>query len=743
MRLLIAFKELKSNLIRTISYIFCMILIMFVLILCISFENVILEATHQSNNDQFHNYDFILCTDDNNARYYQNDIIYNINSINDNFVEIVPLIKMQGYFKDSIITIYTCSDNDFKKIVPNIKITDKVIVSKDIADKIIQIELFNQEYEFETVISKDHFFRDGTIFIPSNIVNEISYFKNFNIKNIANFTLFKAKENINISSWKNKILAEFSDYPIEILITDCKTFGVNKEIYSNFISIMSLTLFVVSLTLIVVLYYLTKRFIYSQKQTKDVLHLLGSNKYNYLFILLIEGIILYLITILVTFFTSNYVLEILGKIIYSNYRCNLGYTNWIIISVLIFVINNIIIMICYRNTDKIKYDEKFNIKKNLYIFLIMLLLSILLRILAIYINTYLFLMLLIIALFVQFIRILIYYCSKFFKKNNPFGLYFLNTIKNSSIYFSTICIISIIFVATNLLLAADYHAYDIVENDYGVFNVDYFVTDVSDGISLQNDSYRLNKSMTTLKDVEHDIYLVNTFDFAYIFNAKTTKELPDNYVIIPIKYKYLYDYKINDKLTLEIDGIFKEYVLSGFFEVNNLHMIVAGNLTNEYNGFACKEKPIIEGDGNYQINSLKHLKQYSINGTYDKMKFIKMMCYCVILVLIIILINNYSMLFWQKKDEYEKLWLIGLSSNEFRKNFIYEFLFIALLMIISILFSPLIINVGSKYLIHSGKYFKEKQIPLFKLISFYLIALGGYVVSIIYYLINVKKIHQD
>lgn len=765
---------------------------------------------------QYEDIDISISIDENsNSRYFSITHLYdNIDKQKFNFVspyfEIKTLINLkdsQNYVNvlaSSLETLKSVSDiNNINSIKAN-----EVLITKTISQEFninlndeISLKIGTNDINYKVIgIVENGIMNEYTLFIDKTAnINyllkamdpKLENLPSIFVKNLYNKIYIGLKNNQEIDT----VLEDISNIPAYNNLVVEKIINIdriNEHVLRN-TSILYLVFAVIIFAVLLVMNSTTSVVFEERKKSFSTVLLLGGNR-RFIFILFIcEVFILILTSSISSIFITNLIYKTGLLYIDSNLKFSLSNKDIIIglstVSITLFIITIFnFIKVSKQSSLQLGSYKISNQKRNRTIIIVgfiilitcMLIYYKFIEELISYNYSALVKLSFCIIFGYLFYQICLILLERIYKnKRTFFTLISIDTFKSNKVMHSTIHVLLISFAIIILLISSNSFVKDKLNENVNSVKADFAMTNISSNYDYTYENLVNNEkvknvdkayfySNTKLKET-NSIFLYHVsldpdsiddyFDF--MIDEKTLMKLNDTntgYVILPNKFYYANGYRVNDKITLELNKEYnnEEFIIAGFYNFKVEDYVIT-NIYN-YKKYQSLKPNSILLNSSIEKNQLKNfiIENYSYTHFYlmdfDEMilyyntRIEKMVDYIVYIIFIIIvcfsmtIFNNSALLFSQMKSLYSRLSILGASKIKLVKNIILESSLMLFLVILSIILISPIFSINIKYLIIFFGSFVDINVKRIDIINGIVISSGIYLISYIYYLLKLYKL---
>lgn len=717
-----------------------------------------------------------------------------------NYFKIASLSYNEGdYF---YVDIIMSNLHDFKKTGNLVQYpfdlleSDEIIITKSLSadknlkeDDVLFLEMGSDKilYKIVAIVEDGGLIKGSTVFID----------KNSNIKNIltaiypeldsldqmvfsklcngAYLYLSEGKDNSEVINVLNSI-DEYQNLTISESINKDEIITiVNRNIayFSVGIALVLLSiLFVVQSSLIVIFNDRLKQLGIMKTlggTQKDFLVIIIFEILFYLFLAIIFGPILCLIML-------RFGLDLIG----SNYAFTINFINLIYTFLTLIVLYGIIVYFSFLRVRKLAIHSIIKTSKfktvNWIVTLSLFIISIFLFVLNnIYLSSFetikykgLFNYILIIVIGIILAKIIFKLVSYIFKKKTVFGLIFIDDVYRNKITKSIIIVLLVAFTSIVIFVGLSRVDERRIESLYEQTLVDLAITNIikeddleiflnnNDKVDFYDTGLLYNNII--LNNQNRNLQMISITNFQNYFDFGLESSIIEEFnntdrafIILPLDYQFLYNYKVGDEVSLEITEIFNDesFEIIGFFQSKYEELILTNvSLLNTYESMDYNTIFINSNNKNLLKNEL--INKYSNNLYYiidfkDFIKdidiysrnlrhFLSFISLFFIFCFIFTILNNSILLFESNKNLFARMKIIGCSKKTLAKNIIYQYLLIAFVCIVSSFLVIFIIMNNVKYILLFFNVYQEVNLILSDYLLGYFISVMVFFVSYLYYL---------
>lgn len=816
----LAYKNIISTKLRSIILFITFIILLFLSIIAFSTKPFLYDYYHHYHFGKYKNIDLYLTYDENSSvRFFSiRELINNIN-IEEDFNFIAPFFETTSLIelKDndlSYVKIMAGNIEALKNInhhipddLSNIN-ANEIIITTTISElynvrKNDNIKLFvgNEAVNFKIIeIIKD----DGLLYGETVFIDKDSYIssflnasgKNYGLtKNIYNTVYFDIKDKSKIQDIKNEI--ESIPYYRDLHLTIKETFNneLIQESVGNISSLFYLAYIFILFAIILVLQSTLTLIFEERKSQIGIIKILGGNNRFSFIAILIEFLIYSLPAIIISYLIGNLIVNSGLKYIGSSLRYQIPLKSTIYGTLLVFF--GIIIITTYNylrifKTSHIKLstNHRINYKENSLINFIIFLISIILLISIKYIKLdievkaliYIILAFILIFLTCRLLLTILKYILKYKKRKNLFTLISPNVLNDNKIVKQVINVLIISFIIIVFLSGLRDYIYkrgNLIKDN---INIDIAITNVVNKMDVTYNELKEHENISSIDkaylyknvyikevnavfwyNVSVDANKINNY-FNIHVDSKIIDLLNDKntpYILLPIKYHYIYDLNIGDKVTLTLNNSYdnEEFHIVDFIDIGISDFIITNiNVLNKYkelnpnsillnlnnNDKDFRIDFIKEYNKNmYQVIDFNLLIGNMINLFYEIMQYLIYIIIVMIICFMLTIFNNSILQFNNLKPLYSRLRVLGCPYQKLTKNIIYEILVIALIISLSIIIMLPIINNNFHYLLLFFNSYEKIYINSNSTLIGFILAVIMYFISYLYYFHQLKNLNYS
>lgn len=690
------------------------------------------EAIIQNEIDASNGYEVVLQTDNNSeTRFFPIDNIENADRynmyINDSASFFKSSVIIVNESKNRIANFYASDIDNIKKMI-NIESTEinnkEVIISKSTASKynykkneLISLNIGNDidEYEIIEIVEDHSFIKEDVLVFNKMAVSDILDVEYLLIKDMANTVYFSLNEGVSID---DAIIYIKDDLLVNVLIPylDIPLLDLNLNVDQTFdeqtvavkISSYRVSISIISVLIICLLFLLINsliaRSVKSRQKDLEIISLLGGSKWYFIKIHFIEMIIYILLALFITVLVIPVLFTLFLQTIFSGSRYTL---NIEVIKTFFLALLFLILIIGY-NYYKIFAKIKTIYIKKIYILIFDILLMLITMGLKTFINNNFLtiFMFFSIAIFLGLLlEYMLYWVSYLFRKQKSvFGFVNARYIAKSKNYLYSVrlllaCFISIIFViiinsyiSNQLTKTSDYFSFD-----YIVYNINRNIDIEEIEISEENIAVNIYSNLKineyseinnaySLDYEDYELYFNHPFSIETLGKMKSTDE---GYIILPVRFKFLYDMKIGDKIDISlntkyqdisfevVDFLDHDYNFFCFTNIMNLDELKEAGVSDfSANSYLVKSSNPDFSSNIYQIVDKDAFLDRVVSDYEMVTKFMIYLTIVIIGLMVFVVISNSILLFEELSNDYRKISLIGMSKRDIRKTLYMEFVLV-------------------------------------------------------------------
>ena len=383
------------------------------------------------------------------------------------------------------------------------------------------------------------------------------------------------------------------------------------------------------------------------------------------------------------------------------------------------------------------------------------------------------------ALIFSLARILILLLKTFVKHKNIHNLFTLISIDNlyrNKIIRKTVTVSLISFILVILLVGINVYINkslaiyeDSLKIDYAITNIMNNYDDKFATMKENNNIVALDKGFlfthTKIHELSTDIRYhmslkpENLSDYLNIYLDENTKHIlsatETPYVLLPIKYKYVNNLKINDTVTLYLNKTYNNeiFYIGGFIDEIDEVIISNFQALGKYhdltpNVIVCKSSltkaeliSLYGGDLSYVID-FKQMLAKEIHLAKQVTGYSSFIIIIIVVCFILTIFNNSMMELTELSPLYSRLKILGAANKTLSKIIIWENIFLIFSMTIPILLFFPLVATNIKYLLLFYQTFNCIIIRKKEIIFGSIISVIIYSISYIFYLYKVNKIND-
>jgi len=791
-----AFKNIIFGKLKSLALLLTFTLIFVVVFLIISTRSFISSYYQNQYKTKYKDFDIVMTVNENsNARFFSIRKL-DFEGINKRaaFFEVNTLLN---FSKSDYVKVMMGSIDDLASINYNLEIDiinqNEIIITNHLAKRFnislgdeLQLQFDNSvNFKVIEIIEEDGLFSGSSVFIDkdSNMTHILQAFNLTSIgveitKNLYNVVYIDTnstslEEDIkSIDDYKNLNITK--TYSEEVL-----TYNINRGT-AAFSVIFSFVLVAILLVLQSTLSIMFKERI---KQI-GVIKSIGGRSNFFLNLILVEVLFYLLISFVLGIINTRLLINIGFSFLQSNFLFRLSFTNIVIGTITVLFLVYIIIYINYYTIKKtsivsLSKDNQVNLKSRSWIYFLVFLL---LGIVNILFNSDYKLKALInavIVIILGFIIVkLLLSMGMIFKRKNLFFFSLKNVNQNKSIFHNINILIISFFAIFLIVTSVNYNQRhnNRVEKE---LSLDYLITNVVHDI---DDVVNEVKEMENVQSVDpafmyRNISFNNTdIVVDFIMSIESNKvldylsldiddevinKLNDKskaYIVLPESYKYLYNYKLEDKITLNISKEYpsEEFEVGGFFKNNSSFLAITNMADLDKYSLASRNIIMVNelGDGSlYEdlINTYKSKLYYIVdfditidsilNETRQVVSYLNYVSYIFIICFILTIFNNSILVFAGMSKTYAKMRVLGINFKRLVKIVIIENMYLLLMVIITVVLMILgfIPNIKD-IVLYFGVYF-PLDINIKDLLQATIISLIIYIISYSYYFVRLSKLN--
>jgi len=813
----LAYKNIIYTKLRSLILFITFIILLSLSIMAFSTKPFLNDFFFHYHFNKYEYVDLVLTYDENsNVRYFSSRELFNNINIDDEFNFVAPFFETKSLLEVdndnyTYVKIMAANIESLKNINNNVpeNITEigvnEIFITTTISEKYnidkndyVKLYIGNEQVDLKvsTIIEDDGLIYDNTIFIDKD--SYISYFlkalgiKNPSpilMKNIYNTIYFDVKDNSKIPIIKENIedISYYKD--LHLIVNETINYEMIEESVNNNSSLFYLAFSFILFAVILVLQS-TLNLIFEERKTQiGIIKILGGNKKFTFFTFLTEFLIYFIPAIIFSYILTNIIVNNGLKYIDMSFKYRLPLKNTFFGILFIFIVLIIITIYNYLKIFKIPQIQlsktNTNYKDKPYINLIVFLICIIIIIITNYIRLDIKIKALIKILFAllliftttKLLLTSLKFILRFTKKKNFFSLISSNILNSNKIIKQIINVLIISFIIIIFLTGLK----DYVSKRTNVIkeniNIDFAVTNIVNNLDNTFEKLQKKDNLSSIdKAYLHNNVYIKEIENVFRYNVSLNPNNIENYfninldsktkyllaastpyVLLPIKYKHIYDLNIGDKVTLSINQSYdnEEFYILGYIDIGISDFVISNmNIIDKYK--ELKPNTILlnlkDNDPNFQNDIIKEYSQnmYNvinfnllidniINLFLDVMQYFTFIILIMIICFMLTIFNNSILQFSSLKPLYSRLRVLGCSYKELSKNIIFEIVIIVFVTTFSILLIFPIIKNNLKYLLLFFNSFENINISFKAVIIGCLLATIMYLISNIYYFIQLKK----
>lgn len=792
-----AFKNIIFGKLKSLALVFIFILILVVTFLILSTRLFVSNYFNYQVTEKYGKFDIVMTVDENtNARFFSIRKLENEKIIDRvAFFEVNTIMSSE---KLEYVKVMLGNLDGLKKV--NSKVTslnlnyNEIIITKYLAESFglklgDQVKIkFNDDIEYEVVeiVEDGGLFSKTTVFIDkdSNMqqiltamnltvtpeitknIFTIAYLNVSNVNIIEEIKAIDDYKNLNITPTYNQELIN------QNINKATAAFGV------VFLFVLIAILFVLQSTLSIIFKDRTKQI--------GIIKSIGSRSSFFLGLLLLETMIYLIIALVFASILSRTIINVGLSYLNSDLIFKLEFRVIAFGFIIVLALLYLIVFYNYlkiRNTSiiSLSQDNKLIIKsRNIYYLIVF----VGLEICNLLLNQDVYLK----AIFSSFLGIVIGFLVlrlivRFGKEIVSDYLFKTISIKNMS-YNKTITynlnIVLIAFLTIFIMIATINYNNRRIEEAYNDANVDFIITNIIHETSVVvgevrsienvlsadegflyrdvgfNDSDLLSDYMLSLNEDK-------IFDY---FNLEVSSDVISKfsdtniaYILLPISFKELNGYDVNDKVYLNINEEYnnEEFIVAGFF-INDSNYFVLTNMANltKYSSEA-KNVILVNSNGNntklYQdlIEKFQSRLYYIIDfniiisSIFEELNqtvsYFNYISYILIVCFIITIFNNSILIYNELKSTYAKLKIIGTSNKKLVSMIVKENLYLLILTLICSILTVLYFAPKIKDIVLLFDVYFPLKLVIGDIFEAIIVCVIVYLLSYIYYIKNVSKVN--
>ena len=693
-----------------------------------------------------------------NARFFSIRELYDDPNKFEYFDEIAPFFEIDSLVeinsKKEYMKVMSSTLSELKK-VSNITyhnqslLSDEVIITKSISNNyllsindsiILHVGESNRTYKIVDIVEDSGLFQGETIFISKDsslkffleaLNPSLSTLPNSVLVNLYNVVYFELSDDV---SFDQALIYLNSFTPYQNLSIDY-TYNINAIMHMINRNTAAFRVILVSVIIAVILVMQTTLMLYFNDKTRSfsIVSVLGGKSFFNIFLLSIEFLIFFALSLISSVFISNFIINYGFKYVGMDFYFQLN-AYQILLGVLAFVLLFVSVVVysytkLKNKSTMMQIKEEFHIKKISYLYLM---------ILSIFsFSVFLFVRNLentAVSAIVSIFTSLIFLFSFTFLTIKLFSILLIKmdlkhaflyhfkvvTTKKAFIQYISVLLISILSIF--LTVFSNHHMSYRIEIQEKEYNIDFVLTNF---ISRYDETYNDLNSIDGLlsKDkvlifndigiIEDDLNIElvisidpNKIDTYFNLNideqALTNLSNPnDKVILLPSRYHLLDGYKIGDKILVNINPSYNqvEFIVGGFFEkyVSNLAFVNL-NLFAEFDSSAQKSIFINQ---NIDSISLKEelIERYSKNLVYvidfkeivredigeikNTTSYLTFIFGAIIFCFVLAIFNHSLLLFEEMQKNYARIYVVGSSKKGLANMIIFESIVIFFVVYIS------------------------------------------------------------
>lgn len=752
------------------------------------------------------NSDIYISIDENyGARYFS---IRNLeeNLTDDHYKHVVSYFKIASlsYNEEdySYVNIIMSNLHDFKKTGNLIQYpfdllaNDEIIITKSFAtdknlkeEDVLFLEMGSDKilYKIVAIVEDGGLIKGSTVFIDknSNIKNILTaIYPELNSLNPMFFNKLCNGAYLYISEGKDNsevinILNSIDEYQ-NLIISE----SINKEeiiaIVNRNIAYFSVGIALVLLSILFVVQSSLIVIFNDRLKQLGIIRTLGGTQKDFLMIIIFE-ILFYLFLAIILgpilcLITLKFGLNLIG----SNYVFTINFINLIYTFLTLIVLYGIIVFFSFLKVKKLAIHSILKTSKfktvNWVVTSFLFMISIFLFVLNnLYLRSYdtlkykgLFNYILIIIIGIILVKIILRLVSYIFKKKTVFGLIFIDDVYRNKITKSIIIVLLVAFTSIVIFVGLSRVDERRIESLYEQTLVDLAITNIikeddlenflnnNDEVDFYDKGFLYNNIILNNQNISLQMISTNNFQYYFEFGLETSiieefNNTDKAFIILPLEYQFLYNYKVGDEVSLEITEIFNDesFEIIGFFQSKYEELMLTNvSLLDIYESMNYNTVFIKSNNKNLLKNELTN--KYSNNLYYiiDFKEFIKdidiysrnlrhfltFISMFFVFCFIFTILNNSILLFESNKNLFARMKIIGCSKKTLTKNIIYQYLLIAFVCVVSS-FLVIFVNMNNvKYILLFFNVYQEVNLILSDYLLGYFISVMVFFISYLYYL---------
>jgi putative ABC transport system permease protein len=739
-----AVKNIRFTKLRSFILYFSFTIITIVILLFFSLKPFVYEYFYHNTEKKYGDIDFYLTYDENsNARYFSIRELENKLDQKDlqfmaPFFEVKTLLEKEDeHFYINLHASHLETIKTVSKIPDSLTSlkANEMIVSKTLSEahqiKVndwINLQLGDEFIPFKVIeiVEENGLLQQNTIFIDKDanlhyLLESMGLDINPSYtKKIYNTVYFSLQDGINSNELKYEINS-ISDYQ-NLVIKDTYNLDRIKDITQRVVSVMALTFTFILLAILFVLQS-TLQGLFQERRTQfGVIHSLGGSE-QFSFSVILTEILLYLVSsfltaVLLTHLIVSKGLDVVGSSLIYHIKTEaiISCAVVILITLFLFTLYNYFKVKDYSAVRLSRSDSVYKVKsaKPITILFILFILYFgvkYLRGLPIEYQALLRFSLLMGLLF-TFTRVLIYVVaySLDLTKPNLFKQIFMKQLRDEptcasiqNVFIIAFCIIVLLVSTKSYITRHTEEIYSNIKVDYGLVNVvhNYDVTkaELNDHDQIENVDEAHLLSDIKVKEIDTVFqYLISTdvdalqyyVDF-HLEDSMLTR-LSDNtpYVILPNKFQYLYDLKIDDEVSVYLSPTYSNEIfkIAGFVEIDVQDVLITNlHSLNEYEDLPPNAF-LINASGDQEVLKQELIKAYSKDLYYvldfealmdetvsqinEVTQYLSYLIQIVILCFLFTIYNNMVFVYQKMRSLYSKIIVLGCSKGRLIYNYILQ-----------------------------------------------------------------------
>jgi len=769
-----AFQNIIHFKIRSILLIFSFITLTAVILLGLSNQPFVEKYYQEELASKYRLIDFHMGVSENtNTRFFSITPLVNSLSAQEVIEEYYSFFEMNTLiggekFDKTYVKVFASTLPNLRKISGQIHFTEETlsytqtIITQSLAMKYQLVEndfidLYvgdsSKQYQIVEIVEDDGLFRGDAIYLNkegsllfflSALNPELGSLNPLFLKNLYNHIYFTVKGNSNIeeSLATIKAIPAYSSLEFEAVYNH----EVMSQLINRSVSVFNVVIGFVFLAVFLVMQTTFLLFFEGKKQMLSIVGLLGGNRRFSYGVVLIEMILFFAISSLISIWVTSIImskgLEYIGST--STYHLN---TVHIIASMLItatiFIGTSIYYFYRYNQHSEIEQSKdqgQEQLINNKFLIIVIIGSALLYTLLELMISVnqswlWISLIQMLISLIILFAlaTVLIYITSKLLLKSKNKSLFAMQIkiLVSKKAFFQYLSIMLVCFISVFLLVETNDHMERKISRIKDEYNVEYALTNfVSRFVETLEEVQNLEVVESAdevliyydaiISDINQNINFMISMDPTKIndyFNFSLKEELIDQLsstqnpvVVLPNRYGVLYNLHIGDEIHFNLSPVYQDvsFTIVGFYDKQAGNMAFFNMRYLDRYPSLKSNTIFINSNGNSTLLKQELVDRYSKNlvyvidynevttGIVSQMKsttqYMTYIIGALVVCFILSILNHSVLLYEQMKKSYTKVYVVGASKKQLMASVIKEHLLVLFVIVISSLLTTIMLS---------------------------------------------------